>query len=69
MAVTKDSGTVGGTAEKLAAARDAGASCIVVTVPPGGGAPFASGKWKTARFTGVRALGALIHRNLVVAYW
>ena len=35
--VTKDSGTVGGTAEKLAAARDAGASCIVVTRPAEGG--------------------------------
>ena len=35
--VTKDSGTVGGTAEKLAAARDAGARCIVVTRPAEGG--------------------------------
>ena len=34
--VTKDSGTVGGTAEKLAAARDAGARCIVVTRPAEG---------------------------------
>lgn len=31
--VTKDSGTVGGTAEKLAAARAVGARCIVVTRP------------------------------------
>lgn len=35
--VTKDSGTVGGTAEKLAAARDAGARCIVVARPAEGG--------------------------------
>ena len=35
--VTKDSGTVGGTAEKLVAARDAGARCIVVTRPAEGG--------------------------------
>ena len=35
--VTKDSGTVGGTAVKLAAARDAGARCIVVTRPAEGG--------------------------------
>ena len=34
--VTKDSGTVGGTAEKLAAARDVGARCIVVTRPAEG---------------------------------
>ena len=35
--VTKDSGTVGGTAEKLAAARDVGARCIVITRPAEGG--------------------------------
>ena len=35
--VTKDSGTVGGTAEKLAAARDVGARCIVVARPAEGG--------------------------------
>ena len=35
--VTKDSGTLGGTAEKLAAARDAGARCIVVARPAEGG--------------------------------
>ena len=35
--VTKDSGTVGGTAEKLAAARAVGARCIVVTRPAEGG--------------------------------
>ena len=35
--VTKDSGTVGGTAEKLAAVRDAGARCIVVARPAEGG--------------------------------
>ena len=34
--MTKDSGTVGGTAEKLAAARDVGARCIVVTRPAEG---------------------------------
>ena len=34
--VTKDSGTLGGTAEKLAAARDVGARCIVVTRPAEG---------------------------------
>ena len=31
--VTKDSGTVGGTGEKIAAARDVGAGCIVVARP------------------------------------
>ncbi|MFR6500182.1 MAG: precorrin-6A/cobalt-precorrin-6A reductase [Collinsella sp.] len=55
--VTTDSGTVGGTAEKLAAARDAGARCIVVARPAEGGGALRFGKWKT-RFTGVRALGA-----------
>ena len=35
--VTKDSGTVGGTAEKLAAARAVGARCVVVTRPAEGG--------------------------------
>ena len=35
--VTKDSGTVGGTAENLAAARAVGARCIVVTRPAEGG--------------------------------
>ncbi|RGX80676.1 precorrin-6A reductase [Collinsella sp. OF03-4AA] len=35
--VIKDSGTVGGTAEKLAAARAVGARCIVVTRPAEGG--------------------------------
>ena len=35
--VTKDSGTVGGTAEKLAAACDVGARCIVVARPAEGG--------------------------------
>ena len=35
--VTKDSGTVGGTAEKLASARDVGARCIVVARPAEGG--------------------------------
>lgn len=35
--MTKDSGTVGGTAEKLAAARAVGARCIVVTRPAEGG--------------------------------
>ena len=34
--MTKDSGTLGGTAEKLAAARDVGARCIVVTRPAEG---------------------------------
>ena len=37
MACDQDSGTVGGTAEKLVAARDAGARCIVVTRPAEGG--------------------------------
>ncbi len=35
--VTKDSGTVGGTAEKIASARDVGARCIVVARPAEGG--------------------------------
>lgn len=34
--VTKDSGTVGGTAEKIASARDVGARCIVVARPAEG---------------------------------
>ena len=34
--VTKDSGTVGGTAEKIASAHDVGARCIVVTRPAEG---------------------------------
>ena len=35
--VTKDSGTVGGTAEKIASAHDVGARCIVVARPAEGG--------------------------------
>ncbi len=35
--VTKDSGTVGGTAKKIASARDVGARCIVVARPAEGG--------------------------------
>ena len=35
--VTKDSGTVGGTAEKIASARGVGAHCIVVARPAEGG--------------------------------
>ncbi len=35
--VTKDSGTVGGTAEKIASARDVGVRCIVVARPAEGG--------------------------------
>ena len=53
--VTKDSGTVGGTAEKLAAARDAGARCIVVARPEREAGPFRFGKWKTRSYGSSRA--------------
>ena len=53
--VTKDSGTVGGTAVKLAAARDAGARCIVVTRPAREAGPFRFGKWKTRFYASSRA--------------
>ena len=53
--MTKDSGTVGGTAEKLAAARDVGARCIVVTRPAEGSGAFRFGKWKTRSYGSSRA--------------
>ena len=46
--VTKDSGTVGGTAEKIASAHDVGARCIVVARPAEGGGAFSLREVKDA---------------------
>ena len=48
-------GNVGGTAEKLAAARAVGARCIVVTRPAEGGGAFRFGKWKMRSYGSSRA--------------